>query len=1271
MKVSSATVIGLGCFTGQVLANQWPYERYYPKTNKQGDPVADKAQPEFGDQDRGPENQFGEWLGRLINQGTVAGLQDIFTDGSLPKHPSFDDIWKNVKTPVVPPNQTHATRPPGYKATWPQNEAEALLGHLPWPLDQRCTASKDQWWYRTYNGSCNWLKDGEMNEGMYGVAKSRDYGQHHYADGISMPREGPNPRALSNAFFKRKEVLYFEHTPFLLGIVEFIMHDITWSSDSRDEYIDVPVPDDEKDFPLNTTFRVYRTEAAPGTGTSRENPRENINRATTWLDLSSLYGSTPQVAMKLRSFKDGKLLTQKVKAQGTKKAASYLPFNSMGVPVQTRPGVSPETLFAGGDPRTNEDWIMLGVHTLLLREHNRMCDLLKAKKPAYDDEEIYQTVRLLMSAKFSLIGNAYQMAYFKDMPWPNDDGFPLYREMSGDSWLEINPANNYPWPLVTKEGKPTVVSAEMAVVYRFHEFIVKTFPIKDALNNTMWDQNLFATAFNATGFIDAGLENIMRGTAASFIPNFKSGVEEDFRSAGKYRGSPFDIVVWSIVHEREQGLPTFNEYFAAYNKGNPDQEPPEVQVPIRKRFEDFSSDPKMVAELKRLYKNPDEVDLVVGCQLDETMFPHATIPTSSLIISLFSLISMGNSDRFSIGFAAMRCLLVDKPWDCHPSNALEELLWKPVENEAFPNARFYDEYWMAELDFQAHGQNLLWRLVTENSEINCLQKNPLFPLDEKTNPLLCALPESSVDIRLLLSTGVEVTLSLIKIHYVEIIATIAAVTITVWLYSKINAAARGYPKVLGGLPFLGKALDFQKDAKAVVLEGFRKFGGRSVSSVFGIHLASLTHYVISNPQDVQSMIDDAPYEMKFNLSKLLEAVNVPIILRQVNFASNLHTNLVRTHLGDPATVQQIGRTMQVAAIRFLETNPPVPATSNSHLYSEGLTAYINQYITSVCARCMVGPEAYEHPELIDMFLEFNKEVDKVIGLGSLLPSWMSFFTHIPMNKGYNKFRKIFLPIVAKRRAKLEEKKQLNGAAAGGETGDKFIDFMSFILDIVDDDERAADLVTITVWFGLRNLQITLLSTLLDMIDVPGLADQINLSLSRPTRGVRADLSTLNTFTRTDSSAWALLRAAMFESIRLCGPASGPARIISSPHDLALASDPSVKLPPGQVATLSSFYSHRMPENYGPDAKQYNPQRFLTSGPDIGSKEFITWGLKGPHTCPGRWFTQEAICIMMKEVLERYKFEPARTGLDDDEKYEYHAGVVTRKEVPVTVYKRSA
>lgn len=239
------------------------------------------------------------------------------------------------------------------------------------------------------------------------MAKSHDYGQYSYADGISKPQKRPNPRTVNNAFFKRKETLYYKHTPLLLSLVEFIMHDITWSQDSTTEFIEVPMPEDKQYFKKNTTLRLSHTKAYPGTGTSRENPHKNINRTITWLDLSSLYGSTAEVAKKLRRFKKGKLLTQELKTRGNKKVASYLPLNSMNVPTRTRPGVNAKSLFAGGDPRTNEDWVMLSVHTLFLREHNRLCDILAKKHPEYDDEDLYQTVRLLMSAKFSLIGNAY------------------------------------------------------------------------------------------------------------------------------------------------------------------------------------------------------------------------------------------------------------------------------------------------------------------------------------------------------------------------------------------------------------------------------------------------------------------------------------------------------------------------------------------------------------------------------------------------------------------------------------------------------------------------------------------------------------------------------------------------------------------------------------------------------------------------------------------------------------------------------------------------
>ncbi|KAJ0146635.1 ZEB2-regulated ABC transporter 1 [Fusarium oxysporum f. sp. albedinis] len=356
------------------------------------------------------------WLRNLVNKKDNHQWEELFEESTMSDNvTSIEDLSSQIATPqrpIIPVIGPHVQdQGPDND---PKVEASLLFRRLNDELEPDCLRTKSTWWFRTYEGHCNWLKRGESGEGSIGSARPRDYQQYTCADDISKPREGPNPRATSNSIFKRKKTIYYEHTPLLLGLIEFIMHDVTYSRVSIDGFIEVPMPEDEEVFSINTTIRVPRTAAMPGTGTSRSNPRENINMATTWLDISSLYGSTTDIAHRLRSKVDGKLLMQEIQSPGTRAKASYLPFNSMGVPTNTRPGVEPEGLFAGGDPRTNEDWLLLGIHILLLREHNRLCDILKKQKPGRYDEQLYQTVRLVMSAKHALIANAYQMAYWTE-----------------------------------------------------------------------------------------------------------------------------------------------------------------------------------------------------------------------------------------------------------------------------------------------------------------------------------------------------------------------------------------------------------------------------------------------------------------------------------------------------------------------------------------------------------------------------------------------------------------------------------------------------------------------------------------------------------------------------------------------------------------------------------------------------------------------------------------------------------------------------------------
>ena len=69
-------------------------------------------------------------------------------------------------------------------------------------------------------------------------------------------------------------------------------------------------------------------------------------------------------------------------------------------------------------------------------------------------------------------------------------------------------------------------------------------------------------------------------------------------------------VIWSVTCLLTYGL-SIHQYPEGYAKQTPGLA---VDVKIRKTFEDFSTDPEMVAQLKRLCKTFDDVDFVASVQ---------------------------------------------------------------------------------------------------------------------------------------------------------------------------------------------------------------------------------------------------------------------------------------------------------------------------------------------------------------------------------------------------------------------------------------------------------------------------------------------------------------------------------------------------------------------------------------------------------------------------------------------------------------------------------
>ena len=143
-------------------------------------------------------------------------------------------------------------------------------------------------------------------------------------------------------------------------------------------------------------------------------PIEQLNQITHWLDNSNIYGSLPEVATSVRSNRDGLLKSTK----GSD--------NQEQLPIDPNPdavcrGPTKKCALAGnllsnlvirkhlksalllGDLRVNEQPPLGAMHTLFLREHNRVARELKNLNPGWQDERLFQESRRVVNAQFQHI----------------------------------------------------------------------------------------------------------------------------------------------------------------------------------------------------------------------------------------------------------------------------------------------------------------------------------------------------------------------------------------------------------------------------------------------------------------------------------------------------------------------------------------------------------------------------------------------------------------------------------------------------------------------------------------------------------------------------------------------------------------------------------------------------------------------------------------------------------------------------------------------------
>ena len=448
--------------------------------------------------------------------------------------------------------------------------------------------------HRALNGGGNNLANPSW--GMANTALLR-LAPGSYEDGVSTPPTSrPNARAISNIVFAQDGLV-----PNSSGASDitwqwgqFIDHDITLSLDNTDEPFPIPVPRGDSVFDPRGTgtaeIHLDRSVSDPDTGTDQNNPRRQVNAITAFIDGSQVYGSDEERALALRT-NDG---TGKLK---TSHEGRLLPYNTEGL--ENEGGSDLTNLFIAGDLRVNEQIGLISMHTLFVREHNRLAGLIASLDPSLTGDEIYQLAR-------KLVGAQIQAITFNEF-------LPLL--LGPDA---IGPYSGYD-PAVN----PTIASEFSAAAYRVgHTLLSPNLLLVGADGET--DQISLAQAFfNPAGVEDLGISAILLGLASQTAQEVDSLVIDEIRNMLiRGPGGPvFDLAALNIQRGRDHGVGDYNTVRLAFG------------LPAVESFAEISSDPAVQQALMEAYGSVDDLDLWVAALAEDHVAGASVGKTLQTIIS--------------------------------------------------------------------------------------------------------------------------------------------------------------------------------------------------------------------------------------------------------------------------------------------------------------------------------------------------------------------------------------------------------------------------------------------------------------------------------------------------------------------------------------------------------------------------------------------------------------------------------------------------------------
>ncbi|KAM6912777.1 thyroid peroxidase [Xenentodon cancila] len=534
--------------------------------------------------------------------------------------------------------------------SWEEVELLAELSQCPTATHHDTCEQSHRSKYRTVSGVCN-----NRQNPLWGAANTAlvRWLPAEYEDGEGEPKgwnrerlhngfQLPLPRRVSGEIIRgsckwRED----DYSQLLVDWGQYIDHDITFTPQSTSNaafWTDVDCHKTCENvhpcFPIKTDDSLCMPfhRSSPdcyisfGSDVQQALQRQQLNAITSYIDASLVYGHTPQLQSFLRDLPglNGKLaVNNRFKDPDGR---SYLPFVAK-TPSACRTDQQGERVecFSAGDSRVNEGLPLIALHTLWLREHNRIAEALKHINDHWNPETIYQETR-------KIIGALHQIITMRDYV-PKIIGPESFKSYIG-SYKGYNPA---------VDASASNVFATAA--FRFGHAAIS--PILSRLNQSFQEHEHFPHLRLHKSFFspwrivkEGGIEPTLRGMIGTAAPAVRADtlLVEEVTEMLVVLDTPqhMDLASLNLQRGRDHGLPGYNNWREFCG------------LPRIETLDDLTEvvrDGRVAKMIQNLYKHPDNIDVWLGGLVESFLPGSRTGPLFACLIGK-QMRALRDGDRF-------------------------------------------------------------------------------------------------------------------------------------------------------------------------------------------------------------------------------------------------------------------------------------------------------------------------------------------------------------------------------------------------------------------------------------------------------------------------------------------------------------------------------------------------------------------------------------------------------------------------------------------------